>query len=37
MRPIAVPRERTNQRLTIAAAGIIMPAMPAAPRTPSVR
>jgi hypothetical protein len=37
MMPIAVPRERSNQRLTIAAAGIWIHAMPAAPSTPNAR
>src|SRR5688572_27967634 len=32
--PMAVPRERTNQRVTIVVDGMIRPAMPAAPRTP---
>ena len=37
MTPIAAPRERTNHRLTMAAAGIWMQAMPAPPRTPKAR
>ena len=34
---IAAPRDRTNQRFTIVAAGVWMPPIPAAPRTPKAR
>jgi hypothetical protein len=37
MMPIAAPRERTNQWLMTAAAGIMMHAMPAATKTPNAR
>jgi hypothetical protein len=32
--PIAVPRDRTNQRVTMVVAGTVTPAMPAALSTP---
>jgi len=35
--PIAVPRDRTNQRVTIVVDGMSIAAMPAAPRRPKHR
>jgi hypothetical protein len=35
--PIAAPRDRMNQRVTIVVDGMRMPAVPAAPRTPKLR